>query len=55
MWVIRYCFYPERLKGLTVFKLSELPLQNVFVTDPFVQRVQEGKLVGFNFKLVWEG
>ncbi len=55
MRVIRYCFYPERLKGLTVFKLPELPLQNVFVTDPFVQRVQEGKLVGFNFKLVWEG
>jgi hypothetical protein len=36
MRVIRYCFYPERLKGLTVFKLPELPLQNVFVTDPFV-------------------
>lgn len=55
MRVIQYCFYPERLAGLTVFKLSELPLQNVFVTDPFVQRVQEGNLTGFRFQPVWEG
>lgn len=31
MRVIRYCFYPERLKGLTVFKLPELPLQIEYV------------------------
>jgi len=53
MNVIKYEFLNDRLANSSIFKLPQLPLMRVFVTDKFVERVQETKLTGFNFKLVW--
>jgi hypothetical protein len=57
MRILRYEFYPEKLQGLSIFKLSQLPGGD-YVTDTFVQRVQEAGLVGFDFseaQRVWSG
>lgn len=51
MRVIRYEFYPERLAGLSLFKVPQLATE--FVTDAFVRRVREADLTGFDFREVW--
>ncbi|MFZ5868250.1 MAG: imm11 family protein [Thermodesulfobacteriota bacterium] len=51
--VDRYSFFPEPLEDATVFKIPHAVLQDVFVTNPFVERVQEAKLKGFKFRMVW--
>ena len=53
MDVDRYSFFPERVFGVHVFKIPELVLMDVFVTDPFVERVKTAGLKGFKFRLVW--
>jgi len=53
MDVVRFAFYPDRLKGATVFKVPQCVLMDVFVTDPFVERVKAAGLKGFTFRLVW--
>jgi hypothetical protein len=55
--ILRYEFYPEKLQGLSIFKLRQSPSKD-YVTDTFVQRVQEAGLVGFDFskaQRVWSG
>lgn len=55
--ILRYEFYPEKLQGLSIFKLRQFPAGD-YVTDTFVQRVQEAGLVGFDFstaRQVWSG
>jgi hypothetical protein len=62
----RYEFDPAQTAGLTIFKTWEnksprVPNSHtyvsveVFVTDPFVKRVQEAGLFGFDFDLKWRG
>jgi len=53
MDVVKFSFFQERLQGVTVFKVPQLVLMDVFVTDPFVERVEAVKLKGFKFRLVW--
>jgi hypothetical protein len=65
--ILRYEFDPAQVTGLTIFKTwqNKKPLPNkesytfvsgdVFVTDPFVKRVQEAGLFGFDFDLKWRG
>jgi hypothetical protein len=64
--VVRYEFDPTQVAGLTIFKawLNKSPRVpnshtcesvDVFVTDPFVKRVQEAGLFGFDFRLKWSG
>lgn len=53
MDVITFSFHQERLLSKTVFKIPQLVLSDVFVTDPFVERVIKAKLKGFKFHLVW--
>jgi len=53
MDVVRYCFHEERLAGTTVFKIPQAVLMDVFVTDPFVERVKTARLKGFKFRLIW--
>lgn len=48
-----YSFFQEKLIGMYIFKIPQLVLSDVFVTDPFVERVSEAKLKGFEFRLVW--
>jgi hypothetical protein len=65
-YVKRYEFDPTQVAGLTIFKawLNKSPrIPNshtcesveVFVTDPFVKRVKEAGLFGFDFRLKWSG
>ena len=42
--------YPEKLEGLSIFKLVQLPEMYVFVTDKFVKRVRKAELTGFEFR-----
>ena len=53
MRVIRYEFLTDKLSSFTIFKLPQFDKSEVFVTDGFVQRVQEHNLTGFVFNLVW--
>jgi hypothetical protein len=53
MDVIRYAFFPKRLIGIELFKIPQMVLADVFVTDPFVERVESAGLKGFKFRLVW--
>ena len=49
----RFEFRPELLGGLSIFKLPEIPDMRIFVTERFVQRVQQAGLAGFLFQLAW--
>lgn len=53
MHVLKYEFLKDRLANYSIFKLPQLPLMRVFVTDKFVERVQEANLTGFDFRLIW--
>lgn len=53
MDVQQYEFIAERLMGVPIFKLPQLAVSDVFVTDAFVQRVQDCGLTGFLFRPVW--
>ncbi len=48
-----YSFYPDKLGNCPIFKLPQTPLMDVFVTDEFKHKVEESKLTGFTFKLVY--
>jgi hypothetical protein len=53
MTIDHYSFFKERLRGEVVFKLPQKPLSWVYVTDPFVLKVNATGLRGFKFPLVW--
>jgi len=53
MDIEQYFFEADRLSNLVIFKIPELPTMNVFVTEPFIQRVQEAGLTGFEFEVAW--
>lgn len=55
MNVKQHVFKPDLLERKAIFKLVQIPGLWEYVTEEFVQRVQELGLVGFEFKLVWEG
>jgi len=47
-----YSLYPDRLEGLTIFRMRELA-NHVYVTTPFVERARKHGLNGFHFVKVW--
>jgi hypothetical protein len=49
--IFRYALHADRLRGATVFRLSGTSID--FVTQPFVDRVCEAGLTGFEFVFVW--
>jgi hypothetical protein len=53
MHVTRYEFIPERLAGVAIFKLPQFAKSTVYVTDAFVQQVQDHGLTGFKFTPLW--
>lgn len=53
MSIDRYAFVPEKLVGETIFKLVDQPKVHEYVTDAFVDRVQEAGLTGLLFPKVW--
>ncbi len=52
MSIDRYEFHPEKLEGLSIFRIVEEPLKT-YVTNLFVERVREHKLRGFVFVKLW--
>ncbi len=54
MRVLRYVFFPDKLRGASIFKIPQFPRQ-VFVTDKFRKVVIDNKLLGFEFVDLWEG
>lgn len=48
-----YCFKSEVLKGQEIFRLSQRPWGESYVTDAFVERIKSAGLVGFNFPQLW--
>jgi hypothetical protein len=53
MDIKRFIFQADRLTDIDIFKLPQMPLGKIFVTDKFVRVVQEAGLTGFAFELVW--
>ncbi|MEW6706036.1 MAG: DUF1629 domain-containing protein [Pseudomonadota bacterium] len=53
MRIARFAFYPERVRGQFMFTVPQRPGVHNLVTDEFVKLVQQHKLTGFNFKLLW--
>ena len=53
MYIERHAFFPQKLRGINVFKIPQKPLSHVFVTDTFVDRVKAADLKGFEFR--WSG
>lgn len=53
MAIDRFAFHPDRLRGQLLFGVRQRPLAYNLVTEEFVQLVQQHKLTGFNFKLLW--
>jgi hypothetical protein len=50
--VKRFVLNLERLSSSVIFKIPQIPLGRVFVTDLFVNLVHDAKLRGFQFKPV---
>lgn len=53
MRVVHHEFLPEKLHGVSIFKIPQTVRSRPYVTDDFVGRVREAGLVGFNFVPVW--
>jgi len=49
----RHSFFQEKLIGINIFKIPQMVLADVFVADPFVERVESAGLKGFKFRHVW--
>lgn len=49
MRVLKYAFYWERLEGIHIFRLPELGLSRLFVSDEFKRVVEENGLTGLLF------
>ena len=49
MRVEKYAFYWEKLNGIHIFRLPELGISRLFVSDTFKQAVEENSLTGLLF------
>lgn len=53
--ITHYHFYEDKIDHDTfIFKIPQLPWQRVFVTDKFIDIVNENNLEGLKCKLVWD-
>lgn len=53
MSITKYVFDQRLIMNVPIFKIPQLPLAYVFVSDTFVNRVQEKRLTGFSFRPTW--
>jgi len=53
MTIKGFSFVAQRLAGIDIFKLPQLPLGRTFVTDRFAQAVENGGLVGLRMEWLW--
>lgn len=54
MEVNRFAFYPDKVRDLSIFKIPQFPIGDVYVTDSFTNRVKSANLTGFAFDLLWD-
>ena len=54
MCIDKPVFFEKQLKGNHIFKIPQLKLSSLFVSDEFRQRVMEAGLMGIKFELVWD-
>lgn len=54
MCFAKYCFREEVVHDVPIFKIIDEPLSRIFVSDIFKSIVEENKLKGFKFELVWD-
>jgi hypothetical protein len=52
-YIDHYSFLLEKLLGLFIFKIPQMIVGDVYVTDAFVERVHSAGLKGFWFPAVW--
>lgn len=53
--VVNYhVFFPSIVEGVDVFKLAEERAGSIYLSERFVQRWQQAKLKGLDFKLAWD-
>lgn len=52
MDILRYTFVPDRIGDANIFKVRELPLRNVFVSERFKSAVENSGLEGIKFSKV---
>ena len=50
----KYAFHESIVAGVPIFKISDERVRYAFVSDEFKQIVEQNKLTGFVFRLVWE-
>jgi Immunity protein family (Imm11) len=49
----RHVFHPDRVAGVEIFKLPQMPRGWLYLSADFVDRVQSAGLRGVGFDLVW--
>lgn len=54
IWFTKYEFIPEKIQSEHIFKISNLKLSLVFVSDVFKKVIEESGFKGFEFTLVWD-
>jgi hypothetical protein len=52
--LVKVVFKPRMLEGELMFRIPQRSSADVFVTERFVQLVEQHGLVGFNLKQVWD-
>ena len=53
--ITSYAFHAAVAEEAPIFKVVQMPLGSVFVTDTFVERVRQSSLSGFELTHVWSG
>lgn len=51
--IVRFVFDETKLQEKVIFRIPQLPLGQVFVTDVFARQVQKSGLKGFSLNQVW--
>ena len=54
MYVEKYAFFEEVVKGHDIFTLKDKSGTCIFASDRLVQTINQSKLKGFRFELVWD-
>jgi len=50
----KHGFYEGKLANQWIFKLPEMPLTRIYVTEIFKEVIEQNKLTGFKFEEVWD-
>jgi hypothetical protein len=53
MDIEKHVFYPDRLRGVDVFKLQNMRRGSTYLSERVVRAIEAAPLVGYGFRLVW--